>query len=594
MRLISVKFNDQQQAAIDLYTGACALIASAGSGKSTVLVNRIENLIVNHNVPEENILAISFTRNTADDLKSKLKKMGYENVNVGTFHSICARLLAKEGQFYSHEKMVQEWQIEKVFGVTEDSKIDVNDIRSFISYQKNYLRSYTDEFVPKDSEYSEIELRTYFKVYEQFKKKNGLHDFDDYLIDCLEMLKNNPRKYTFDFVLVDESQDNNLANNLLTKEICATGNIMAIGDYKQSIYGFRGSSPEQFMNFEHEWDNAKVINLDTNYRSSKRIVHKANEFIKQYYGDYVHYSDSIAHSKDDGSVKINTYLSREQEAYNVANEIEKLINEKEKLKEIAVLYRLNSHSINIEHELVKRGIDYDITSDGSFFKRKEISGILGYLKLVINPHDDGAMFDIFKFRNYPFNFFSGKLIEEIKQYAGLHNLSLYEAVDGYRYDKEWQRKNAEIFTDMIFKLRLQKDKGVNTFDLIGNIIKSFQIQKYIDDKYKSPEDKKERLDSLETLKSFTKSDSPEKFLKYIGTTKKKSKENSVKLMSLHASKGLEFNNVFLIGVEDSKFPHERSPLLDEARLFYVGVTRPRENLFVSQIGEGNRFINEYR
>lgn len=520
--------------------------------------------------------------------------MWHENVNVGTFHSICARLLAKEGKFYSQDKMIQEWQIEKAFNVSEDNKLDINDIRSFISYQKNYLRTYTDAFMPKDSEYSEMELRAYFKAYEQFKIQNGLHDFDDYLIDCLEMMKKNPKKYTFDFILVDEHQDSNLANNLLIKELCSSGNVMAVFDFRQAIYTFRGGNPEYCMNFSNEWDNATVINLDTNYRSFKKIVHRANKFIEQYYGDYVHYSDSIPHQTEEGNVQINTYLNREMEASKVADEIEKLIHESEKLKEIAVLYRLNAHSINIEHELVKREIDYDITSDGSFFKRKEISGILAYLKLVINPHDDGSLIEIFKFRNYPFNFFSGKLIEDIKKYAGVHNLSLYESLDSFRYDKDWQRKNVEIFTDAIIRLRLQKDKGVSTYDLLGNIIKAFQIQKFIDDKYSNPEDKKDRLESLDTLKSFVRSETPEKFLKYIGTTKKKSKENSVKLMSLHASKGLEFKHVFLIGVEDTKFPHERSDLIDEARLFYVGVTRPKENLILSQIGEGNKFIMQYR
>jgi DNA helicase-2/ATP-dependent DNA helicase PcrA len=379
----------------------------------------------------------------------------------------------------------------------------------------------------------------------------------------------------------------------MLKEICVSGNMFSVFDHRQAIYSFRGGNPEYCMNFDKEWDNATIINLDTNYRSAKKIVSKANDFIRQYYGQYKYHSDSIAHSSNEGQVSIHTYDDREIEGRKIADEIQQLINKGEKLKDIFVLYRLNAHSINIEHELMKRGIDYDITSDGSFFKRKEIAGILAYLKLVINPHDDGAMTEIFKLRNNPFNFFSGKLIDDIKRFAGAHNLSIYESLFEVRYEKDWQSKNAEIFTDTITRLRLQKDKEISTYDLLGNIIKSFQMHKYIEEKYSNPEDKKDRLESLDTLKSFVRSETPEKFLKYIGTAKKKAKENSVKLMSVHASKGLEAKNVLVIGVSDGKFPHDRSDLNDEARLFYVAVTRPQENLVVSQIGNDNKFIMKY-
>jgi DNA helicase-2/ATP-dependent DNA helicase PcrA len=590
--VIAVKFNEQQEQAVSFYKGACAVIAGAGSGKSTVLIGRIDNLIRKHRVPEKSILAISFTRNTADELKKKLKKMGHTQVNVGTFHSACATILAREGIFFPKEKMIQDWQIEKAFNMGE-VKFDIDDIKSFIGYQKNYLRSYIDEFVPKDSEFSEEELRSYFKMYEKYKKANGLHDFEDYLINCLEMLKKNPKKHTYDFVLVDEHQDSNLVQNLLIKELCASGNVFCVFDYRQAIYGFRGGNPEYCMNFDKEWENATVINLDINYRSCSSIVHRANKFIEKYYGDYEYYSDSIPHREDEGNIKILTHVDREAEGTDIVDAIESLLREFEDPKEIAVLYRLNAHSIYVEHELIKRGIDYDITNDGSFFKRKEIAGILAYLKLIINPHDDGAFFDIFSMRNYPLNFFSGKLLEDIKKYAGDNNLSMYEALINMRYPNDWQKDNASSFENHIAKLRLQKDKNISTVVLINNIIKVFQISKYIDDKYKNPEDKSERKESLEILKSFAKSDTPEKFINYVGNTKRKSKDNCVRLMSCHASKGLEFKNVFLIGIENEKFPHSKSDILDEARLFYVGATRAEDNFNVSQIGVNNKFIMEY-
>jgi len=380
-----MKFNEAQQKAIDHYTKPCAVIAGAGSGKSTVLINRIKNLIETHNVPEQDILAISFTKNTADELKKKLKKLGYIDINVGTFHAVCAGLLAKENVFLVFDQMIKEWQIEKLFIGNGDEKIDTKDIMSFISYQKNYLKTYKDVFMVKESNYSEIELRRYFKLYEEYKLSNGLHDFDDYMIMCLEMLQKNPNKYTYEFVLVDEHQDSNLVQNLLLKELCKSRNIWCCFDYRQAIFTFRGGNPEYCMNFSNDWDDSTIINLDINYRSSDRIVDKANKFIKQYYGDYEHYSDAISHNTNDGTINIYSNQDREAEGIRVADQIADFIDKYKTPKEVAVLYRLNAHSSFVENELKKRDIEYDITSDGSFFKRKEIAGILAYMKLIINP-----------------------------------------------------------------------------------------------------------------------------------------------------------------------------------------------------------------
>ncbi|MFD0587661.1 ATP-dependent helicase [Paenibacillus sp. GCM10027627] len=595
MKSISVKFNPQQQAAINHHEGACATIAAAGSGKSTVLVNRIDKLISHHGVPEEEILAISFTNNASEELKNKLKALGHTNVNTGTFHNICGKLLAKEGIYFAHDKLIQDWQIEKALSAVYSADIDVGDIKGFIAYQKCYLKSYNDEFAEKESNYSESELRLFYKTYEDYKKRNELHDFDDYLHKALNMLKANPKKYTYDYILVDEHQDSDKVNNLLIRELTRSGNVFVVFDYRQAIYEWKGSNPEYCMNFYKDWDDATVINLDLNYRSCRNIVQKANRFIERYYGNYAHYSEAIPFRQEDGKINILTYLDRETEAKKIVDDIAGLLDAKEKPNEICVLYRLNEQSTHIEHELMKRDIDYDIVSDGSFFKRKEIAGILGYLKLIINPHDDGAFLDVFKMRNYPLAFFSGKLLEDIKRYAGVRNLSYYEALSDYNYQADWQRKNAILFADYITKLRLQKDKGLSAGELISNIIKAFEIHKYIEDKYKNPDEKKERLDSLNTLMSFVRSENPESFLKYVSNTRKKSKGKSVvKLMSVHASKGLEFKYVFLVGIQDSKFPHERSTLLSEARLFYVAVTRSKDNLTISQIGTGNVFVEQYR
>jgi DNA helicase-2/ATP-dependent DNA helicase PcrA len=331
---MNIQFNKQQLEAINHYKGACAVIAGAGSGKSTVLLNRIDNLINTYSVNENNILAITFTKNTADELKSKLNKMGYNNVNVGTFHGTCGKILTQEG--YSIN-LIKEWEIEKCFKKIND-KVDVEEVKSFIGYQKSYLKSYKDEFIYKSSDYTEDELRKYFKTYELMKSQSGTWDFDDYLIKCYELLKCNKGKYTYDFILVDEHQDSNLVQNLLIKELCPSGNVFCVFDYRQAIYSFRGGNTEYCMNFDKEYKNAKVINLDVNYRSKKNIVDKANGFIKRYYGDYEHYSDSIANDHSHGKINVNTYYKRDEEGKDVVDKIESMIKNGEKPDEIAVLY----------------------------------------------------------------------------------------------------------------------------------------------------------------------------------------------------------------------------------------------------------------
>ncbi len=589
-----MNFNEKQLQAINHYKGSCAVIAGAGSGKSTVLLNRIKNLVEKYEVNEKEILAISFTKNTASELKSKLSKMGLNNINVGTFHSICRRILLSEG-YNDVNNLIKEWESENCLK-SIDRKINVDEVLSFISYQKSYLKGYDDEFMQFDSQYEEEELRLFYKTYEKFKSDKGLYDFDDFMIKCYEVLKNNPNSYTYDFVLVDEHQDSNLVQNLLLKELCPSENVFCVFDYRQAIYSFRGGNTEYCMNFEEWWSNPTYINLEMNYRSNNNIVNKANGFIKKYYGDYEHYSDSIADKDKNGKILVDTYLERGEESFKIVDKIETMLKEGVNPKEIAVLYRLNSQVSHVENELRKRGIEYDITNDSSFFKRKEISGILSYLRLIENQHDDSAFENIFRMRNYPLTFFSNKIIDKLREHASMNNLSLYESFISMSYPNDWQQKNARLFQDIITRLRLQKDKNVSLINLIDNVVSAFKIVDFINDKYSSNEEIDDRINSIDVLKSFVKGHDLDKFITYVYSSesnKKKKHKDCVKLMTIHASKGLEFDHVFLVGVEDTKFPHSRGDLLEEARLFYVAVTRPKENLYISQIDNDNKFILEY-
>lgn len=587
-------FNKQQKEAIDFYKGACGVVASAGSGKSTVLLNRIHKLVNHHKEISSDILAITFTSKTANELKSKLKNMKLDKVNVGTFHSVCMRIMMSEGVNVGG-KLVPEWKAENWFKDI-DSKPNTIDILSYISYQKSYKRTYEDEFIAKESEYTEDELRAFYKAYERTKKSEGLYDFDDYLLIALDILIQNKGKYAFEFVLVDEHQDSNLVQNMILKELCQSGNIFAVGDVRQSIYSFRGGDVEYFVNFSQYWDDVKIINLFMNYRSTNNVVCMSNGFIKPYFKNYEHYVDAEAFNKKDGIVKLKSYESEEKESLGVVEKIERMINDGVKPEEIAILYRLNSQSIFIENELKQRGIEYDITNDSSFFKRKEISAILCYLRLIHNSEDDNALDNIFKFRGYPLKFFSNKVLDKIRNHSTNNGISLLESLTRVSYDAQWQLKSALSFERAITRLRLQNERGVHLSTLIDNIITSFEIVEYIEDKYNGDEIN-DRLKSLTILKTFVKNNNLEQFITFVysdsGSNKKKTNKNVVKLMTIHASKGLEWENAFLVGVEDGIFPHERSNVEEEARLFYVGITRPMSNLYISEIGKGNRFTKEY-
>lgn len=587
-------FNKKQQVAINHKEGAMGVIASAGSGKTSILLGRIDNLIKEHKVFEGDILAISFTRDTADELESRLKKMGHHHVNVGTFHSICGRILNQEGIRINGYNLVKEWQIDNCFK-NIDQKADVKEIMNFISYQKSYMRTYRDEFKPKYSSYPVNELRVFFRAYEDMKTKQTLYDFDDYLLLTLDILKKNPGKYTYDYIMVDEHQDSNKIQNMLLQEWSKAGNIFTASDYRQAIYSFRGGTTEYSMNFESYWEDSQVHNVNINYRSPQNIVYNSNEFIKRYYGDYEHYVDATANKQFDGQVTINYSNDREQESQVIVNQIEKLISEETELNEIAVLYRVNSHADFVEAELKKREIEYDIANNSSFFKRREVAGIIAYLRLIYDNQDGSAFENIFRFRADPLKYMSNKVLNDIQNLAQREGISQYEAALEVDMDKVWQKRNMRLFSNQIDRLTDLANDGINVISLIDNIVRAFKIKQGIKERYTNNEELEERLNSIEVLKSFVKGNNLEQFITYVysNTDKKKKKDHAVRLMSIHRSKGLEFDNVFVIGIEDGKFPHINSMIDEEARLFYVATTRSKLNLWINEIGKGNRFVEEY-
>ena len=589
-----MKYNVEQIQAINFKEGALAVIAGAGSGKSTVLVERVKRLIEEEGINSEEIVVVTFTDNSSKDLKSKFKKKKIEGVTTGTFHAICKRILISEG--IDTSKQLAPYQIENEFRKL-DEKVQYKDVMSFIGYQKNYGIGINDNFVEKQSDYNENELRDFYKKYEEFKTKQHALDFEDWLILTVDILKKNPNKYNFEYILVDEHQDSNLLQNELIKLLCPSKNVFCVFDYRQAIYTFRGGNPEYCMNFKEYYPNAKVINLSENYRSTKNIVDNSNNFIRKYYGGYEFYKDSIANNKNIGEISLVTNCDKNEEAKNIVEQIKEDLNKGIKPNDIAVLYRNNSNSFNIENELKKEGISYFISStDGNFFNRKEISCVMCMLRLIDNPHDNIAYDTVFNTRMYPLTFMPNIIKDKIRDLSAIKNISLFDASELVKVDKPYQRQNLDTFNEMISKLIIQHKKGIKLESLVDNILTLLRMNSYIEDKYEG-EQMEERIESITALKTFIRDNTLESFLKFVygsGKSNKKCEKEDITLTTIHKSKGLEWKSVYIVGIQDGKFPSDRSnDILEEARLMYVAVTRAKENLAISQIFEGNRFVDEY-
>lgn len=599
-----MNFNQEQQRGIDTLEGAVQIIANAGSGKTTVLVNRVANLVQNKRVKPEKILCVSFTRASAEELKKKLGKIGVKGVTTGTFHAICANILAQEG--YNLNSRLFDYEIENAITKGRVVKPDIGEIRSFISYQKNFNKTPKSEsFISKASsedgwgwELSEDEAREYFQIYEDLKKSKEAWDFDDYLIECNKFLSKNPNKYTWDYIMVDEHQDSNTIQEELIPKLCPSGNIFVIGDFLQSIYAFRGAVPENFMNFDKKYQDATVINMNTNYRSDTQIVERANNFAKAFYGDYRHYKDAVTNSKEEGSIDYIVSSSEKEEADFVADQIQEMIEDGVDFKDIAIIYRLNSSVDYIEAELKTRKIPYHIENEGGgFFDRKEIKGILSVLRLAMDMEDSKAYEEMFSFRPYPFTFIANTVLDSVRKVAGAKGINMVDAGTMLTNVRPNVLTNLKTFRDIIYRLNGLYKKGATVSRLIDVIYKDMQLDNYLFNRSNGSEEiLKEKQEGIVSLKNFAEDKELKDFIEfaYAPPVKQKFSKNVVKLMTIHRAKGLEFDNVFLIGMKKDKFPNARGELKEEARLFYVAVTRPKNNLCISQIGYKNDFVDIYK
>lgn len=595
-----IRFNNEQLEAIRCDEGIFAVSASSGSGKSTLMVERCRRLVKEKGIDPKRILITTFTNASARDLKKKLKNVDCEDVETGTFHSVCQRVLCANG-IITYNNLI-EYKITNEFRKIVDKPM-TKDILGWIGYQKNCNIKPQDSFIYKEcGKYSEEELRNLYIAYENLKTRNKCLDFEDWLLIAIDLLKEDNiqnEQFKYDYIMIDEHQDSNKLQMELIKLFCPKDNIFMVFDPKQQLYGFRGSNSDYCLHIENYFLNVKRLYVSTNYRSCKNIVENSNDFARLYYGKYDSYKDSISFSKEDGNIERLKFNDKEMEAEYISLKIKELLDNGVEPNEIAVLYRNNKNVFSLENQLKTLDIPYFLANtSNNFFNRKEIKFIVSILRLIENINDDDAFETIFDSRlDNNLKFLTKNIKEDIISLANKKKLNLFETSDLLRVEKPWQMKNINNFKDMIYILQSRNNNKESLCYIVESILKFSKLQETITENANSEEELEERLQSIKDLKSFIKTHTIESFLKHVYSSSKPKKtldKKSIVLSTFHGSKGLEWDNVFLIGLNE-KYPNMNKceNILDECNTFYVAVTRARINMWLSEIDGGNLFIKEY-
>lgn len=607
--------NDPQREAVLQSEGPVMIIAGAGSGKTRVLTYRIAHLI-QKGVEPFNILSLTFTNKAAKEMRERIESVvGAEarNIWMGTFHSVFARILRSEADKLGYpsnftiydtddsKSLIKE--IVKQFNL-DDKIYKPNAVLNRISSAKNRLISYrqynNNPNYRIDDEASMMpEVGRIYKIYQERCFKADAMDFDDLLFNTNVLFKDhldvlNKYQDRFKYVMVDEFQDTNLSQYLITRKLAARHrNICVVGDDAQSIYAFRGADIQNILNFEKDYDELKVFKLEQNYRSTQTIVHAANSVIQK---NTAQLKKNVWTSNDTGDkIEVIKSNSDNEEGRLVATSIfEQKMQHQLKNEDFAILYRTNSQSRSMEEALRRLNIPYRIYGGLSFYQRKEIKDLLAYLRFTINSNDEQALKRII---NYPKRGIGTTSISKVVVFANDHGITNWEALCGIKSIMSGRSAvSIEQFTTLIksFKLAVQSK---DAFEAATQIARESGILKelYSD---KTPEGLARHENVQELLngvKEFV--DNPEKQDKSLGAflqeislltdaDNDKDIKDSVTLMTIHSSKGLEFKNVYLVGMEEDLFPSQmmlssRADLEEERRLFYVAVTRAETKLTLS-------------
>lgn len=610
--------NNEQLEAVKYTEGPLLVLAGAGSGKTRVLTTRIAYLIEEKKINPYNILAITFTNKAANEMKERLSNMlgNINGMQISTFHSFGLRIIKENYKELGYKSNFTILDSEDTLTIIKkimkemnlDSKIyNPKAIKNSISGAKNELINSIEYSKYAGNDFEQIVQKIYEKYEEKLLVNNSL-DFDDLLILPIKLFSSNDKileKYQeqFKYILVDEYQDTNRAQYILIKMISAKyKNICVVGDDAQSIYSFRGANYKNILNFEKDYKNTKVILLEQNYRSTNQILVCANNVIKNNKNGKE--KKLWTNNSNGDKVKYHTAHDEKDEARYTVKEIVKLIKSGEKLSEIAVLYRTNAESRNVEEFLRLENIPYKVIGSFYFYSRKEIKDLIAYLKLIYNSNDDVSLNRII---NVPKRGIGLKTLSNLNTKAYIENKSLYDVLES---GKELEFKN-------IIEEIKEKQENLSLTELIDLILeKTGMLEELKSEKSIEADIRIENLEEFKTItKNFEENNgiiSLQDFLAEISLVSDveeyKNNTEVVSLMTVHSAKGLEFNNVFVIGLEEGLFPHKNSlmsidEIEEERRLCYVAFTRAKRNLFLLNatkrtiFGETgmnlqSRFINE--
>jgi len=549
--------NIQQLAAVQKINGPSIILAGAGSGKTRVLVSKVLNLINNHNILSSAIVMITFTNKAAGEMKKRINQpLGF----VGTFHAFCCQILRRFGpkigidnNFVIYDEGDQKSLIKNILKKSEQIKFSPAYFINRISTAKSILVN-PDDYLSIFSDYNAADVAFVYKEYQKELTKNMAVDFDDLIMKVIELLKNNNqvlRYYQdkFKYILIDEFQDTNHAQYILTKYLAKkSNNITVVGDFSQSIYSWRGADIQNLEKFKTDFSQVTTYFLEENYRSSQNILDFAYSVISK---NQSHPILQLYTKKNKGrDIVIQNTGNEEGESLFIAEEIQRL-NLDYSYQQMAVLYRTNAQSRLIEEMFIKSGIPYLLIGGTRFYERREIKDVLSYLRLLINPLDTVAL-------------------ERIKK-LGKRRYDKYKAFYQNIEDQKNEYKTEELMD------------------------KIFNATGYLENYNVSDEEDYGRLENIKELKSVAVS-FPDltQFLEqvalveseYFEKEKQKDRLQGVRLMTLHQAKGLEFEVVFISGLEEGILPHVRSiddqfQLEEERRLFYVGITRAKERLYLT-------------
>jgi len=605
--------NPSQIQAIETINGPVLIMAGAGSGKTRVLTHRYAHLVKHHNVDVEQILAITFTNKAAEEMKSRISKLLNLKISpkwISTFHSLCVKILRIHGDkigYKSNFTIYDQSDSNKVIrNCMSENNVDLKQyspkrFQAHISNLKNSMIS-PGEALENAESFFEVKVAEIYSSYEKKLIIANSMDFDDLLIKTVELLQTNESilKYwsnKFQFIMVDEYQDTNFVQYKLVELLGSNNkNVCVVGDSDQSIYAFRGADIRNIIEFEKDFSNATVIQLDKNYRSSKKILNLANSVISN---NPRKIEKNLWTDNEDGlDISSFRFRSEKDEARWVAEEVKNLIDSS-KENEVAIFYRTNSQSRLFEEELRILNINYKVIGSVRFYDRKEIKDIISYLQFLVNDSDTVAFERIV---NVPRRGIGESTVKKIRVYLNETGKSIFEALESIEEIKNISPRikgSLSEFKDLITELKSYSLQGPSktiqkVLELTGykmSLIKEGTLESQM-----RIENIEELLNSAFSFENLYEEEIDEPYgmlrdylesIALFSETDKLEDADRVLLMTLHNAKGLEFPYVFMTGMEENLFPHERSSqgdnseIEEERRLCYVGITRAEKKLYLT-------------